>query len=142
MRSRRADQIPTLSELSTPFYRSNFVFIDLKQIALCIDLPHVGHSQGKSALDLLVILSLPFLELGDWYEAQMVFGGLRLVYRPMLLVFLLLILIVTSQFEWKQPLMNEMEESPGVSQRQKRALDREEIVKEKNALLHARPKSH
>ncbi|XP_058109048.1 uncharacterized protein LOC131252294 [Magnolia sinica] len=51
--------------------------------------------------------------------------------RPMLLVFLLLVLIITSQFEWKQQLVNEMEMSPAISQKQQRILDREEIVKEK-----------
>ncbi|XP_058087277.1 uncharacterized protein LOC131234431 [Magnolia sinica] len=51
--------------------------------------------------------------------------------RPMVLVFLLLILIITSQFEWKQQLGNEMELSPGISGKQQHILKKDEIVKEK-----------
>ncbi|CAI9105708.1 OLC1v1004699C1 [Oldenlandia corymbosa var. corymbosa] len=50
--------------------------------------------------------------------------------RPMLLVFLLLILIITSQFEWKQQLGTDVE-SPNVSQKQQQISKREEAVKEK-----------
>ena len=49
----------------------------------------------------------------------------------MVLVFLLVILIITSQFEWKQQLVNEMEANPSISQKQQHNLRREEIVKEK-----------
>ncbi|XAR60172.1 hypothetical protein NMG60_11033431 [Bertholletia excelsa] len=51
--------------------------------------------------------------------------------RPMLLVFLLLILIITSQFEWKQQLVSDMDTSPSVSQKQLQISKREEAVKEK-----------
>lgn len=58
--------------------------------------------------------------------------------RPMLLVFLLLILIITSQFEWKQPLVTDIEASPSVSQKQQRISQREESVKEKIILSQER----
>ncbi|KAF8397952.1 hypothetical protein HHK36_016878 [Tetracentron sinense] len=51
--------------------------------------------------------------------------------RPMLLAFLLMILIITSQFEWKQQLVNELEASPSISQKQLHISNREEAVKEK-----------
>ncbi|KAH7864375.1 hypothetical protein Vadar_028897 [Vaccinium darrowii] len=49
----------------------------------------------------------------------------------MLLVFLLIILIITSQFEWKQPLVSDIDASPIVSQKQQQISNREEAVKEK-----------
>ncbi|GAB4824644.1 hypothetical protein Ancab_007516 [Ancistrocladus abbreviatus] len=51
--------------------------------------------------------------------------------RPMLLVFLLLILIITSQFEWKQQLVRDIDATPNVSEKQLRISKREEAVKEK-----------
>ncbi|KAK0605401.1 hypothetical protein LWI29_026309 [Acer saccharum] len=51
--------------------------------------------------------------------------------RPLLLVFLLIILIITSQFEWRQPLIAELEAAPTVNQRQNQISKREEGVKEK-----------
>ncbi|KAJ4970046.1 hypothetical protein NE237_003145 [Protea cynaroides] len=51
--------------------------------------------------------------------------------RPMVLVFLLLILIITSQFEWKQQMVSELDTSPSISQKQQQTSKREEIVKEK-----------
>ncbi|KAK9279306.1 hypothetical protein L1049_012985 [Liquidambar formosana] len=51
--------------------------------------------------------------------------------RPMLLVFLLLILIITSQFEWKQQLVIDLDTSPSISQKQQHISKREEAVKEK-----------
>ncbi|EHA8591001.1 hypothetical protein COCNU_scaffold030165G000010 [Cocos nucifera] len=51
--------------------------------------------------------------------------------RPVVLVFLLVILIITSQFEWKAQLANEIEASRGISQKQQHISSREEIVKEK-----------
>ncbi|KAL6634495.1 hypothetical protein ACP70R_027166 [Stipagrostis hirtigluma subsp. patula] len=51
-----------------------------------------------------------------------------MVSRPVVLVFLLVILIVTSQFEWKQQLVNELESS---SHNHKHISSREELVKEK-----------
>ncbi|PKU65411.1 uncharacterized protein LOC110096669 [Dendrobium catenatum] len=51
--------------------------------------------------------------------------------RPIVLVFLLVVLIITSQFEWKQQLVNDMEASSSVSQKQSHLMNREEVVKEK-----------
>ncbi|XP_010503080.1 PREDICTED: uncharacterized protein LOC104780276 [Camelina sativa] len=50
--------------------------------------------------------------------------------KPILLVFLLVILIVTSQFEWRQPLV-ELDTATSLSQKQQQISDREEAVKEK-----------
>ncbi|RVW33338.1 hypothetical protein CK203_039813 [Vitis vinifera] len=55
--------------------------------------------------------------------------------RPMLLVFLLLILIITSQFEWKQQLVIDLDPSSSISQKQQQISQREEAVKEKVMLL-------
>ncbi|KAK6926535.1 hypothetical protein RJ641_008254 [Dillenia turbinata] len=51
--------------------------------------------------------------------------------RPMLLVFLLLVLIITSQFEWKQQLVSDLDATPSISDKQQRISKREEAVKEK-----------
>jgi hypothetical protein len=51
-----------------------------------------------------------------------------MVSRPAVLIFLLVILIVTSQFEWKQHLVNELESA---SNNQKHISSREELVKDK-----------
>ncbi|XP_042468556.1 uncharacterized protein LOC122051469 [Zingiber officinale] len=51
--------------------------------------------------------------------------------RPVVLVFLLVILIITSQFEWKQQLTNEIETGSIFSPRQPQVSNREEIIKEK-----------
>ncbi len=51
--------------------------------------------------------------------------------RPMLLVFLLLVLIITSQFEWRQQLVNDIDSTPVVNQKQQQISKREEAVKEK-----------
>lgn len=51
--------------------------------------------------------------------------------RPMLLVFLLLILIITSQFEWKQQLVSDIDATPSTSPKQQLISKREEAVKEK-----------
>ncbi|KAJ4821942.1 hypothetical protein Tsubulata_036034 [Turnera subulata] len=51
--------------------------------------------------------------------------------RPMLLVCLLLVLIITSQFEWRQQLVNDIDPTPGVSHKQQQISKREEAVKEK-----------
>ncbi|KAI3994458.1 hypothetical protein MKX01_012715 [Papaver californicum] len=51
--------------------------------------------------------------------------------RPMVLVFLLMILIITSQFEWKQQLVPETEATPSLDEKQQRVSNREEYVKEK-----------
>lgn len=56
--------------------------------------------------------------------------------KPILLVFLLVILIVTSQFEWRQPLVEPDAAATSSSQKQKQISDREEAVKEK-VLFHA-----
>lgn len=49
--------------------------------------------------------------------------------RPIVLIFLLLVLIITSQFEWKQQI-GEAEANPTARRRQQ-ALEREDAVKEK-----------
>ncbi|KAG2670682.1 hypothetical protein I3843_14G096800 [Carya illinoinensis] len=51
--------------------------------------------------------------------------------RPMLLVFLLLILIITSQFEWKQQLVFDLDSTPSISPKHPQISKREEAVKEK-----------
>uniref|UniRef100_A0A7C8ZJY2 Uncharacterized protein n=1 Tax=Opuntia streptacantha TaxID=393608 RepID=A0A7C8ZJY2_OPUST len=51
--------------------------------------------------------------------------------RPMLLVFLLIVLIITSQFEWRQPLVSDVDANQSLSQKQQRISNREEAVKEK-----------
>ncbi|KAK3158107.1 hypothetical protein QOZ80_2AG0133000 [Eleusine coracana subsp. coracana] len=51
-----------------------------------------------------------------------------MVSKPTVLVFLLVILIVTSQFEWKQQLVNELESK---SNNQKHISSREELIKDK-----------
>ncbi|KAG2683048.1 hypothetical protein I3843_10G014600 [Carya illinoinensis] len=51
--------------------------------------------------------------------------------RPWVLVCLLLLIVFTSQFEWKQQYGNELEASPNTSQKQRYISDREESVKEK-----------
>ncbi|KAG5253055.1 hyaluronan mediated motility receptor-related family protein [Salix suchowensis] len=54
--------------------------------------------------------------------------------RPWVLVCLLLLIVFTSQLEWKQQLGNEIEASPNVSQKEKQqqhSSNREEVVKEK-----------
>ncbi|PAN44124.1 hypothetical protein GQ55_9G018600 [Panicum hallii var. hallii] len=50
--------------------------------------------------------------------------------RPIVLVFLLLVLIITSQFEWKQQI-GEAEANPTATRRRQQALEREDAVKEK-----------
>ncbi|KAF8403345.1 hypothetical protein HHK36_011447 [Tetracentron sinense] len=57
--------------------------------------------------------------------------------RPMVVFFLLLILVFTSQFEWKQQLANELEASPSVSQKQQHISKREEAVKEKVSIQYS-----
>ncbi|XP_050215244.1 uncharacterized protein LOC126666277 [Mercurialis annua] len=52
--------------------------------------------------------------------------------RPMLLVFLLLVLIITSQFEWRQQLVNDIDTAPAVTAKKHQIISRnEDIVKEK-----------
>ncbi|CAN1193233.1 hypothetical protein LINPERPRIM_LOCUS28082 [Linum perenne] len=51
--------------------------------------------------------------------------------RPMLLVFLLLILVITSQFEWRQQLVNDIDPTPSITVKQQQISKREEAVKEK-----------
>lgn len=51
--------------------------------------------------------------------------------RPWVLVCLLLVIVFTSQFEWKQQYGNEIEASPNSSKRQQYMSEREESVKEK-----------
>ncbi|XP_076932748.1 uncharacterized protein LOC143598410 [Bidens hawaiensis] len=59
--------------------------------------------------------------------------------RPVLLVSLLLLMVFTSQFEWNQPLVNEVEARPvALSEKQQYMLEREESVKEKIILSQER----
>ncbi|TYI80410.1 hypothetical protein E1A91_D05G085700v1 [Gossypium mustelinum] len=53
------------------------------------------------------------------------------ISRPMLLVFLLLILIMTSQFEWRHQIVD-FDMTPSVTPKQQQISRREEAVKEKN----------
>ncbi|CAK8535435.1 unnamed protein product [Lathyrus sativus] len=55
--------------------------------------------------------------------------------RPMLLVFLIIILIITAQFEWKQPLVADVELNPSVSQKQHHVSNAQETIKEKIILV-------
>ncbi|GMI81664.1 hypothetical protein like AT5G22280 [Hibiscus trionum] len=52
------------------------------------------------------------------------------ISRPMLLVFLLLILVMTSQFEWRQQFVD-LDMTPSVTPKQQQISRREEAVKEK-----------
>ncbi|MBA0807179.1 hypothetical protein Gohar_023002 [Gossypium harknessii] len=52
------------------------------------------------------------------------------ISRPMLLVFLLLILIMTSQFEWRHQIVD-FDMTPSVTLKQQQISRREEAVKEK-----------
>lgn len=53
--------------------------------------------------------------------------------RPVLLVCVLVILIITSQFEWRQQLVSDVDAiaTPRESQKQQRIQQREENIKEK-----------
>ncbi|KAE9600734.1 hypothetical protein Lal_00046298 [Lupinus albus] len=55
--------------------------------------------------------------------------------RPMLLVFFLIILIITSQFEWKQQLVADVDSNPTISQNQHRISKPQDTVKEKIILV-------
>lgn len=55
----------------------------------------------------------------------------EIMSRPMLLVSLFIIFIITSQFEWRQPLVSDMEVNPRESEKQPQVSKREEGVKEK-----------
>jgi hypothetical protein len=57
----------------------------------------------------------------------------------MLLVFLLIILIITSQFEWKQPLVSDVESNSSLTQKQHHISNAEETVKEKVFLSFSYP---
>ncbi|KAL9253800.1 hypothetical protein AKJ16_DCAP03746 [Drosera capensis] len=51
--------------------------------------------------------------------------------RPMLLVFLFVVLVITSQFEWKQQLVSDADVAQTAAQKQQRISNREEAIKEK-----------
>lgn len=55
--------------------------------------------------------------------------------RPMVLVFLLVFFIVTSQLEWKQQLAKELEASSGIFQEQLHTADKEGFFKEKVSII-------
>ncbi|GJM97180.1 hypothetical protein PR202_ga14087 [Eleusine coracana subsp. coracana] len=50
--------------------------------------------------------------------------------RPIVLIFLLLVLIITSQFEWKQQIGDD-EANPTATRRRQQAIERKDVVKEK-----------
>ncbi|RHN60450.1 hypothetical protein MtrunA17_Chr4g0025951 [Medicago truncatula] len=58
-----------------------------------------------------------------------------MMLRPLLLVFLLLMFVITSQFEWKQQLMVDVDSTSTISQKQQRFSKGVEIVKEKIILV-------
>ncbi|XP_066393707.1 uncharacterized protein [Miscanthus floridulus] len=51
--------------------------------------------------------------------------------RPVVLVLLLLVLVITSQFEWKQQIGEAAEADPATARRRQQLLAREDAVKEK-----------
>ncbi|CAD6220471.1 unnamed protein product [Miscanthus lutarioriparius] len=51
--------------------------------------------------------------------------------RPVVLVLLLLVLVITSQFEWKQQIGEAAEADPAAARRRQQLLAREDAVKEK-----------
>ncbi|KAK1389676.1 Hyaluronan mediated motility receptor-related family protein [Heracleum sosnowskyi] len=51
--------------------------------------------------------------------------------RPLLLVFLLLLIIFTSQIDWNQQIVNEVEANPNLSRKQLDHVNNQESVKEK-----------
>ncbi|KAK2433659.1 hypothetical protein QL285_018898 [Trifolium repens] len=55
--------------------------------------------------------------------------------RPMFLVFLLLMIVITSQFEWKQQLVVDVDSSSSISQKQQRISKGVETIKEKIILV-------
>ncbi|TYJ33165.1 hypothetical protein E1A91_A05G084100v1 [Gossypium mustelinum] len=59
------------------------------------------------------------------------------ISRPMLLVFLLLILIMTSQFEWRHQIVD-FDMTPIVTRKQQQISRREEAVKEKKNIQRLR----
>ncbi|CAN8300978.1 unnamed protein product [Cochlearia groenlandica] len=58
--------------------------------------------------------------------------------KPVMLVFLLVILIVTSQFEWRQPLLDQLDAAPSLAQKHRQISNKEEAVKEKILLSQER----
>ncbi|XP_058755102.1 uncharacterized protein LOC131628258 [Vicia villosa] len=55
--------------------------------------------------------------------------------RPLLLVFLLLMIVITSQFEWKQQLVVDVDSTSSLSLKQRRISKGVETVKEKIILV-------
>lgn len=80
-------------------------------------------------------VKLCLMEFYCVFLGQVFWDFLVTMSRPMLLVFLLLILIITSQFEWKQQLVIDLDPSSSISQKQQQISQREEAVKEKVMLL-------
>ncbi|KAL0905490.1 hypothetical protein M5K25_023914 [Dendrobium thyrsiflorum] len=82
----------------------------------------------KSPISLEAVVATKSDSRRDWRAVLLL---LAVMSRPIVLVFLLVVLIITSQFEWKQQLVNDMETSSSVSQKQSHLMNREEVVKEK-----------
>ncbi|KAJ8899111.1 hypothetical protein K2173_010453 [Erythroxylum novogranatense] len=51
--------------------------------------------------------------------------------RPWVLVFLVLLIVFGTQFEWKEQLVEDIEASSSISRKEKNGIKREEVVKEK-----------
>ena len=58
-------------------------------------------------------------------------GGAGMNTRPVVLVLLLLVLVITSQFEWKQQIGEAADADPASARRRQQLLAREDAVKEK-----------
>ncbi|TVU39818.1 hypothetical protein EJB05_13258, partial [Eragrostis curvula] len=54
---------------------------------------------------------------------------------PVVLVFLLLVLVITSQFEWKQQIGDAADADPAAARRRQQLLGRDDAVKEKGLIL-------
>lgn len=92
--------------------------------------PNWGFCYARCDWMASVILTLIFL-LNFINVEQVLWELLVMMSRPMLLVFLLIMLIITSQFEWKQQLVIDLDPTPTISQKQHQISKREEAVKEK-----------
>lgn len=70
------------------------------------------------------------MELADSFGTGVLKTSELAMSKPVMLVCLLVILIVTSQFEWRQPLVD-LDSPTTISQKQQQFSDKEEAVKEK-----------
>lgn len=98
------------------FYHELRVFSSLK-VTSSFSFPNFNSSQFHPFLG--------FLSLG------LLFQPFLMMSRSMLLVFLFVILIITSQFEWRQQLVPEVDSTVNSQKQQQQISTREEAVKEK-----------